>query len=127
MSLHLLLDENMSQGVAEQAMHHQPAMSVESVHTWQGGAYKGQSDRALPQAARAEGLTLVTYDQKTMPPLLAGLYADGESHAGVVFVDDQTISGNAFGRLTRALISLRDQFGGEDWQDRIGFLDKPEH
>jgi len=127
MSLRLLLDENMSQVVAEQAMHHQPAMSVESVHTWQGGAFKGQSDRALLLAAGAEGLTLVTYDQKTIPPLLAELYAEGKSHAGVVFVDDQTIASNNFGMLIRALISLWDQFGAEDWQERIGFLDKPKN
>ena len=123
----LLLDENMSQVVAEQVMHHQPAMSVESVHTWQSGAFEGRTDRALLLAARAEGLTLVTYDQKTIPPLLADLYAEGESHAGVVFVDDQTIASNNFGMLIRALISLWDQFGAEDWQDRIGFLDKPKH
>lgn len=80
MSLRLLLDENMSQVVAEQAMHHQPAMSVESVHTWRGGAFKGQPDRTLLLAAGAEGLTLVTYDQ--------------------------TIASNNFGMLIRALISL---------------------
>ena len=125
MSLAFLLDENMSQVVAEQAMRHQPAMTVESVQTWQGGAFKGQPDKALLQAARAEGLTLVTYDQKTIPPLLAELYAEGESHAGVVFVDDQTIASNNFGMLIRALISLWDQFGGKNWQDRIGFLEKP--
>ena len=68
MSLRLLLDENMSQVVAEQVMHHQPAMSVESVYTWRGGVFKGQSDRALLVAAGSEGLTLVTYDQKTIPP-----------------------------------------------------------
>ena len=127
MSLHLLLDENMSQIVAEQATYHQPAMRVESVHTWQDGAFQGRSDRALLRAARAEGLTLVTYDQKTIPPLLAELYTEGESHAGVVFVDNQTIASNEFGKLIRALISLWDQFGAEDWQDRIGFLDKPKN
>ena len=100
-------------------------MSVQSVHTWHGGAFRNQSDRALLLAARAEGLTLVTYDQKTIPPLLSELYAEGESHAGVVFVDDQTIAGNNFGMLVRALIFFWKQFNSEEWQDRTHFLDKP--
>jgi len=125
MSLSLLLDENISQTVAAQVRHHRPAQAVESVHTWRGGAFEGRPDAALLQAAREEGLTLVTYDQKTIPPLLAEVYAEGESHAGVIFVDDQTIPSNDFGTLTRALILLWEQRGDEDWQDRIGFLEKP--
>ena len=125
MSLSLLLDENISQTVAAQVRHHRPALVVESVHTWRDGAFEGHPDRTLLLAARAEGLTLVTYDQKTIPPLLAELYADGESHAGVIFVDDRTIPGSDFGTLTRALILLWERFGGEEWQDRIGFLEKP--
>lgn len=115
MSLQLLLDENMSQIVAEQIRNHRPGLMIESVHTWRDGAFKGRADRALLQAALAEGLTLVTYDQKTVPPLLAELYAEGESHAGVIFVDDQTIANNDFGTLTRALIFLWEQSSAEEW------------
>ena len=125
MGLALLLDENISQTVAAQVRHHRPAQTVESVHTWRDGAFEGLSDRALLLAAREETLTLITYDQKTIPPLLAGLYAGGESHAGVIFVDDQTIASSDFGTLTRALILLWERYGGEDWQDRIGFLENP--
>lgn len=125
MSLCLLLDENISQVIAAQARQHRPALRIESVHTWQGGAFRAYPDKALLRVACAEGLTLVTYDQKTIPAFLAELYAVGESHAGVIFVDDQTIPGNEFGTLTRALILLWERFGGEDWQDRIRFLEKP--
>ena len=125
MSLSLLLDENISQTVAAQVKHHRPAQAVESVHTWRGGAFEGRSDRALLLAAWEEKLTLITYDQKTIPPLLAELYAEGQSHAGVIFVDDQTIPSSDFGALTRALILLWEQCGDEDWQDRVGFLEKP--
>lgn len=114
MSLFLLLDENMSQTVAEQVRLHQPAMTIENVHTWQNGAFMGRSDRDLLYAAHAAGLTLVTYDQKTIPPLLAELYAEGESHGGVIFVDDQTIANNNSGTLVRALISFWEKFGGEN-------------
>ena len=88
MSLSLLLDENISQTIAAQVKHHRPAQAIESVHTWRDGAFEGRSDKTLLQAAREEGLTLATYDQKTIPPLLAELYVEGQSHAGVIFVDD---------------------------------------
>jgi hypothetical protein len=125
MSLQLLLNENMSHVIAEQIRHHRPNLMIESVHTWRGGEFRGRHDRPLLQAARDEGLTLVTYDQKTIPPLLVELYSEGESHAGIIFVDDQTIPSNDFGTLTRALIFLWERFGDEDWQDHIRFVEKP--
>ena len=125
MSLSLLLDENISQTVSAQVKRHRPALPIESVHAWRKGAFEGCPDKDLLQAAFTEGLTLVTYDQKTIPPLLAELYAEGESHARVIFVDEQTISGSDFGTLIRALILLWEWFSGEDWEDRIGFLEKP--
>lgn len=124
MSLCLLLDENMSQVVATQVKHHRPGIRIESVHTWQGGAFEGHADKVLLRAASAEGLTLVTYDQKTIPAFLAELYAKGENHAGVIFVDGLTVPSSDFGTLTRALIFLWEQSGMEDWQNRIRFLEK---
>lgn len=125
MGLRLLLDENMSQAVAAQVRYHQPDIFIESVHTWRGGTFEGRSDKGLLQAAHAESMTLVTYDRKTIPPLLVELYTEGESHSGIVFVDNYTIPGSDFGTLTRALIAFWEQFGSEDWQDRIRFLDVP--
>lgn len=125
MSLRLLLDENMSQVVASQVRQHQPALVVESVHIWQNGDFEGRSDKHLLQAAHAEGLTLVTYDQKTIPPPLAEMHAAGERHSGIIFVDDRTIPSSDFGKLTRALIFLWEQYHQEDWQDRVRFLKRP--
>lgn len=67
----------------------------------------------------------MTYGQKTIPPLLAELYAEGESHAGMIFVDDRIIPSGDFGTLTRALILLWERLGEEEWQDHIGFSEKP--
>lgn len=125
MSLRLLLDENMSQVVASQIQQHRPDLVVESVHIWRSRVYEGRSDRSLLQAARTEGLTLVTYDQKTIPPLLTEMYDAGESHAGIVFVDERTIPSKDFGKLTRALIFLWEQTSHENWQNRVRFLKRP--
>ncbi len=124
MTLSLLLDENISQVVAAQVKRHRPEMVIESVHSWRNGSFEGRSDKALLQAAYTEGLTLVTYDQKTIPAFLTELYAEGEEHGGVIFVDDQTIPNGDFGMLTLALIFFWERFHNEDWQNRIRFLEK---
>ena len=125
MSLHLLLDENISHVVADQVRKHQPVIVIESVHKWQEGVFRGQHDREILLAAVTEELTLVTYDLKTIPLLLVELSAAGQSHAGVIFVDALTIPNDEFGTLTRALISFWERHQSLEWLNRVHFLDKP--
>lgn len=125
MPLSLLLDENISHVVAGQVQKHQPAITIHSVHTWQEGVFRGRHDRELLLAAAAEGLTLVTYDLKTIPPLLVEFSTEGQSHAGVLFVDALTIANDEFGTLTRALLSFWERHQSLEWLNRVHFLDKP--
>lgn len=118
-----LLDENISFIVAEQLARKNPQLSVQSVHRWRGGAFVGQEDGHLLRAATQEQLTLVTYDLKTIPPLLAELAADGDAHAGVVFVDDASIRGNSFGGLVMALLFHWQRYASEEWTNRVAFLE----
>lgn len=120
-----MLDENISQTVAEQVRLHTPALVIESVHTWRAGAFRGRQDRELLLAAATESLTLVTYDQRTIPNLLKELSAEGRDHAGVIFIDDRTIAGDDFGLLTRSLTSFWARYRDFEWQNCIRFLDKP--
>jgi len=124
MPLRFLLDENISQVVADQVRRSGPEIVIESVHTWQEGTLEGQTDKALLMAAHDEHLTLVTYDLKTIPDLLIELYSEGRSHAGIVFVDNATIPNHDFGTLTRSLLSLWDRFHQLAWTDRVVFLEK---
>lgn len=117
-----LLDENISYVVAEQLARKNPLISVQSVQRWQNGAFIGQEDGRLLRAATLEGLTLVTYDLKTIPPLLMEMAADGEAHAGVVFVDDASIRGNNFGGLLTALLAHWQRYADQDWTNRVTFL-----
>ncbi len=124
MTLHLLLDENISQAVADQVQKHRPNITIYSVHTWHDGVFRGCRDSELLLAASLEQLTLVTYDLKTIPSLLQELYHAGQSHTGVVFVDDFTIANDAFGTLPRAIISFWEQYANQDWTDCVHFLEK---
>lgn len=117
-----LLDENISFVVADQITRKNPDVGVQSIRRWQGGAFIGQEDGRLLRAAAQEGLTLVTYDLKTIPPLLAEMAADGERHAGVVFVDHSAIRSNDFGGLVSALLAHWQRYAAEEWTDRIAFL-----
>ncbi len=121
-----LLDENISYVVAEQLLRKGIGLRVESVYRWRGGAFVGQSDGRLLRAAAEEGLTLVTYDLKTIPPLLSELAADGEAHAGVLFVDDASIRNQDFGGLVRALFAHGSRYAQEEWVNRVAFLEPAE-
>lgn len=117
-----LLDENISFVVAEQLGRKNPQIVVHSVCRWRGGVFLGQEDGHLLRTAAQEGLTLVTYDLKTIPPLLGEIAAEGEQHSGVVFVDHAVIRSSGFGGLVSALLAHWDLYASEAWDNRIGYL-----
>ena len=106
MSLALLLDEQIAPAAARQARARNPAVWIQSVYEWKKGAFTGVADRLLLRAAAQEELTLVTFDRKSIPPILVEWGALGISHSGVIFVDDKTIRTNGIGGLVRAILSL---------------------
>lgn len=117
-----LLDENISPVVAEQIAIKNPAIEVQSVYRWREGMFVGQTDEKVLRAATEAKLTLVTYDLKTIPPLLGEWASDNEIHAGVVFVDDASIRNDDFGRLINALLAHWRSYHEDDWTNRIAFL-----
>ena len=117
-----LLDENISPVVAEQLTLKNPQITVQSVHRWRGGEFVGQADERILRAAFQEQLTLVTYDLKTIPPLLVELAFENESHADVLFVDDASLRSNDFGGLVKALLTHWQQYQSEEWTIRVAFL-----
>jgi hypothetical protein len=120
--LSLLLDEQISHEVANQIRAKRPDIAIISLHFWEEGVYVGaKDDRLLPAVANA-GLTLVTYDQNTIPTLLTRL-ADREiAHAGIVLVDEDSVPSNDVGGLLRALALLWDECREGDWTNRMMYL-----
>jgi hypothetical protein len=102
--LSFLLDQHISPEVAEQVRAKRPEITVISLSECHGGAFLGVADPPILRAAEEDGLTLATYDRKTVPPVLVEWGIAGRSHRGVVFVDNLTIASNDFERLVRALI-----------------------
>ena len=117
--LRLLLDEHISPRVAKGLRRQNRALVVYCMAEWHGGAFLGHDDAVCLRAAEAEHLTLVTYDRRTIPPLLKRWIEEGRSHGGVILVDEKTISTADIGGLVRALFRLAKE---TDWANKIYYL-----
>jgi hypothetical protein len=123
--LHFLTDEHISPVVAEQALIKCPGIKITAFRSWREGYFLGTRDIVfLPEATR-DGLTLVSYDQRTIPVILKGWAEAGFDHAGVVFVDEKSLAPQDFGGLIRALCYLWKSERGAEWTNRVVFLQAP--
>jgi hypothetical protein len=122
--LHLLLDEHLSPTIAAQILAVRPDIRIVALRSWKQGAYLQATDAVVLSVAHEEELTLVTYDQRTIAPLLKAWGEQGISHGGVIFVDERTVASNDFGGLIRALCRLWDALAELDWTDRVVYLSR---
>ncbi len=120
--LKILLDEHISPTVAAGMRRRISGLVIRSMTEWEGGSFLGQEDSVFLREALAQGLTLVTYDGRTIPPLLKRLAEEAHSHAAVIFVDEKTISPADIGGLVKALGEVVKETRAWDWTDRIVFL-----
>ncbi len=120
--LKLLLDEHISPEVANGLRRRHRAIEIRYIVEWEDGYFLGQEDSSCLRAAAAQGLTLVTYDRRTIPPLLKTWAEEERTHGCVIFVDERTISPADIGGLVWALTRLARETGNWDWTNRIYFL-----
>src|SRR5438034_5616855 len=120
--LKLLLDEHISPKVAQGLHRRNRGLVVRFMAEWERGEFLGRDDMACLAEAYAQGLTLVTYDRRTIPPLLKAWAEQGRDHGGVIFVDEKSISPREIGSLVRALEQLFKTSGKWNWENRVGFL-----
>ena len=120
--LKLLLDEHISSELADGLKRRNRSLIVHWMAEWENGNFLGQEDSVCLLEAAAQRLTLVTYDRRTIPPLLKMWAEEGRRHGGVIFVDEKTISPADIGGLVWTLIHLFQETGRWEWTDRVYFL-----
>lgn len=120
--LKLLLDEHISHDVARGFRPRFPDIPIFAINDFEDRRLAGIPDNQVLSQAWELGFTLVTYDTRTIPPILKGWAASGRSHAGIIFVDEKTIRPGDFGGLIRALGKLALEQKNATWQNRIWFL-----
>jgi hypothetical protein len=122
--LKLLLDEHISPAVAAGLTRRHPSLAVHSMGGWEDGRFLGQDDSACLESAAEQRLTLVTYDRRTIPPLLKTWAEEGREHGGVIFIDEKTISPADIGGQVRALSNLIRTAAKWNWTNRVCFLQR---
>jgi hypothetical protein len=120
--LKFLLDEHISARVAAGLHRRIPSLQVLALAEWEDGGFLGQDDAACLTEAARQQWTFVTYDRRTIPPLLKQWAEAGREHGGIVFVDERTIPPSEIGGLIRALALLAREGAAWDWIDRVCFL-----
>ena len=120
--LKLLLDEHISPEVAEGLRHRNKKMTVFHLAEWENKRFLGQPDDFLLREAARQDITLVTYDLKTIPPLLKLWAESGLNHGGLIFIDNKTIPQSDIGGIIHALKKLISESTAWDWQNRICYL-----
>lgn len=120
--LQILTDEQIDPDVAVAAKKRCGEMTVVSLFDWLDGHFVGASDEEVLREAARQAMTLLTFDLKTIPPLLRGWGERGIDHGGVIFVDHKSFAQNDVGGLAKALADLWKLQGLQDWKNRCFFL-----
>ena len=123
--LAILTDAHISLSLAEQVRAKRPEITISSLRYWRAGAFLRAEDDVILTAAREEGLTLLTYDQHTIVPLVTQWATAGRDHAGVIFIDGRSIVQEDVGGQLRALINLWDKTHTQDWTNAVTYLKSP--
>ena len=123
--LAFLTDAHISPDVAAQIQARRPEVVIHTLREWQGGALLQEEDDVILAAAWEERLTLVTYDQRTIAPLITLWAAEGRDHAGVIFISRRTIAQSDRGSQIRGLLALWEAKHTEEWVNLVDYL-KPE-
>ena len=120
--LRYLLDEHISHVVAEQLSAGHPEVAAVSIHHWRGAKFRGRSDALILEAAAEDALTLVTYDVRSIVPLLVRMGRDGAAHGGVIFVRGTVVPAQETGLLIHCLAKFWEAHASKDWTNRSAFL-----
>jgi hypothetical protein len=125
--LRFLLDAHFAPAIVRAVQGYQPAIEITAVAEWEDGAYLHAADDVLLRAAYERGWTLVTFDQRTIRPLVRVWADEGLSHSGVIFVSSYTFAASNIGGIARSLVRLWQASYEAEWTDLVIYLTQEDH
>ncbi|HRZ34866.1 MAG TPA: hypothetical protein P5534_00705 [Candidatus Paceibacterota bacterium] len=123
--LQILTDEQISPDVAVAARRLCRGIPITPLFEWMESHFVSAPDGEILREAARKQLTLVSFDLRTIPPLLRACGEQGIDHGGLIFVDEKSIPQNDVGGLARSLCALWKLLGDADWTNRCFFLQRP--
>jgi len=120
--LHVLTDEHIDPDVAVAARKRSRSIQIKTLFEWEDGHFVGASDEEVLREAARQAMTLLTFDLKTIPPLLRIWGERGIDHGGVIFVDNKSFAQNDVSGISKALAALWEFQRNLDWKNRCFFL-----
>jgi predicted nuclease of predicted toxin-antitoxin system len=121
-SLPLLLDEHIPPQVAR--LLRRRGFDVVAMQEWRGGIYVSRPDEEILLAAQQEQRTLVTYDVRSIPGLLARFLDAGTEHAGVILINQKTVPSQDVAGIARSLERLLRLHGDRSLRNGVLFAAK---
>ena len=120
--LQILTDEQIDPDVAVAVKKRCRGFLAVSLFDWLDGHFVSASDEEVLREAARHGLTLLSFDLRTIPPLLRAWGERGVDHGGAIFVDRKSFSQNDIGGISKALVELWELQGKLDWKNRCFVL-----
>lgn len=120
--LQIFTDEQIDPDVAVAAKKRCRGILVISLFDWLDGHFVSASDEEVLREAARQGMTLLSFDLKTIPPLLRAWGERGVDHGGVILVDNKSFAQNDISGISKALVELWKLQGKLDWRNRCFFL-----
>jgi hypothetical protein len=120
--LHVLTDEHISPEVAVAARKLCRGIQITTLFQWMNGHFVSSPDGEILREAARQKMTLLSFDLRTIPPLLRTWGEQGTDHGGLIFIDEKSILQSDIGGMARALCELWKLLGDVDWTNRCFFL-----
>lgn len=119
--MRLVADANLSRHFVEACLRLDPKIPLVHISDWMNGKHRMSHDAVLLSVLHEHGLTLVSFDRRTMAMHAGQLTRAGAGHAGIILFR-RSVGQTDYGKQSRLVIEFWKQAMDWDWSDRIEYL-----
>ena len=120
MAAGVLLDAHLATGIVVGLRR--LGIDAVSLAEWRGGAYRTGSDDDNLRAAHEERRALVTFDVRSIPPLVRALAEQRSDHSGVILISRKTFAQNDVRQIVQSLARMLNERPGDAFANQVLFL-----